>query len=54
VIGASSSRFEFQALPASRTKFRINVADPQDDPASTSNEGPGIFAIDLTLRGNIR
>src|ERR1700724_2870430 len=46
-------RFEFSGVPASRTKFRIMWLVLGRSGADVCMKDPG-FAVDLTLRGNIR
>ena len=46
-------RFEFSGVPASRTKFRIMWLILGRSGADVCMKDPG-FAVDLTLRGNIR
>jgi DNA-binding HxlR family transcriptional regulator len=46
-------RFEFSGVPASRTKFRIMWLVLKRSGVDVCMKDPG-FAIDLTLRGNIR
>lgn len=46
-------RFEFSGVPASRTKFRIMWLILERSGVDVCMKDPG-FAVDLTLRGNIR
>jgi hypothetical protein len=46
-------RFEFSGVPASRTKFRMMWLILGPSGADVCVKDPG-FAVDLTLRGNIR
>jgi hypothetical protein len=46
-------RFEFSGVPASRTKFRIMWLILGRSGVDVCMKDPG-FAVDLTLRGNIR
>jgi DNA-binding HxlR family transcriptional regulator len=46
-------RFEFSGVPASRTKFRIMWLILRGSGVDVCMKDPG-FAVDLTLRGNIR
>jgi hypothetical protein len=46
-------RFEFSGVPASRTKFRIMWLMLRRSGVDVCMKDPG-FAVDLTLRGNIR
>jgi hypothetical protein len=46
-------RFEFSGVPASRTKFRIMWLILGRSSVDVCMKDPG-FAVDLTLRGNIR
>jgi DNA-binding HxlR family transcriptional regulator len=46
-------RFEFSGVPASRTKFRVMWLILASSGADVCMKDPG-FAVDLTLRGNIR
>jgi DNA-binding HxlR family transcriptional regulator len=46
-------RFEFSGVPASRTKFRIMWLILERSGVDVCMKNPG-FAVDLTLRGNIR
>ena len=46
-------RFEFSGVPASRTKFRIMWLTLERSDVDVCVKDPG-FAVDLTLRGNIR
>jgi DNA-binding HxlR family transcriptional regulator len=46
-------RFEFSGVPASRTKFRIMWLILERSSVDVCVKDPG-FAVDLTLRGNIR
>jgi DNA-binding HxlR family transcriptional regulator len=46
-------RFEFSGVPASRTKFRIMWLVLRRSGVDVCMKDPG-FAVDLTLRGNIR
>jgi DNA-binding HxlR family transcriptional regulator len=46
-------RFEFSGVPASRTKFRIMWLILKRSGVDVCMKDPG-FAVDLTLRGNIR
>jgi hypothetical protein len=46
-------RFEFSGVPASRTKFKVMWLILRPSSVDVCAKDPG-FAVDLTLRGNIR